>query len=201
MDSEEKRAMTWGDVKLAVLHKLFVSDGQTVAVNDTTSAYIAAMPQAANEGLLLLASCGKYIPRVLETEAEEELTELCLTDICLDFLSLRENELFCDGRRSTDYTLIGGNRLILQGRGKWLIGYNAYPRTITYATPDSEEIDMSAEAASLLPLYIASQLYRDEDAQAAAMYRNEFEAGREALLMRDTPKSGEMHFVSLSKWI
>ena len=55
--------MTWGDIQLSVLHKLFVSDGQTILVNDSTSPYIAAMPLAANEGLMLLAACGKYIPK------------------------------------------------------------------------------------------------------------------------------------------
>ena len=193
--------MTWGDIQLSVLHKLFVSDGQTVLVNDSTSPYIAAMPLAANEGLMLLAACGKYIPKTIETETAEGVTDLSLNELAENFLSLRENEVFLNGRHTDGYTLIGGERMLLYGIGKWIIGYNAYPQKITQATDKDYVLDVPEDAAVLLPLYIAAELYKDEDPQTAAIYRNEFEAGREALLYRDTAKSGHMCFESVSKWI
>lgn len=193
--------MTWGDIQLAVLHKLFVSDGQTILVNDSTSPYIAAMPLAANEGLMLLAACGKYIPKTIETETAEGVTDLSLKELAENFLSLRENEVFLNGRHTDGYTLIGGERMLLYGIGKWIIGYNAYPQKITQATDMNYVLDVPEDAAVLLPLYIAAELYKDEDPQTAAIYRNEFEAGREALLYRDTAKSGHMCFESVSKWI
>lgn len=193
--------MTWGDIQLSVLHKLFVSDGQTILVNDSTSPYIAAMPLAANEGLMLLAACGKYIPKTVETETAEGVTDLSLKELAENFLSLRENEVFLNGRHTDGYTLIGGERMLLYGIGKWIIGYNAYPQKITQATDKDYVLDVPEDAAVLLPLYIAAELYKDEDPQTAAIYRNEFEAGREALLYRDTAKSGHMCFESVSKWI
>ena len=193
--------MTWGDIQLSVLHKLFVSDGQTILVNDSTSPYIAAMPLAANEGLMLLAACGKYIPKTIETETAEDVTDLSLKEFAENFLSLRENEVFLNGRHTDGYTLIGGERMLLYGIGKWIIGYNAYPQKITQATDKDYVLDVPEDAAVLLPLYIAAELYKDEDPQTAAIYRNEFEAGREALLYRDTAKSGHMCFESVSKWI
>ena len=193
--------MPWGDIQLAVLHKLFVSDGQTILVNDSTSPYIAAMPLAANEGLMLLAACGKYIPKTIETETAEGVTDLSLKELAENFLSLRENEVFLNGRHTDGYTLIGGERMLLYGIGKWIIGYNAYPQKITQATDKDYVLDVPEDAAVLLPLYIAAELYKDEDPQTAAIYRNEFEAGREALLYRDTAKSGHMCFESVSKWI
>lgn len=193
--------MTWGDIQLAVLHKLFVSDGQTILVNDSTSPYIAAMPLAANEGLMLLAACGKYIPKTIETETAEGVTDISLKELAENFLSLRENEIFLNGRHTDGYTLIGGERMLLYGIGKWIIGYNAYPQKITQATDKDYVLDVPEDAAVLLPLYIAAELYKDEDPQTAAIYRNEFEAGREALLYRDTAKSGHMCFESVSKWI
>lgn len=193
--------MTWGDIQLAVLHKLFVSDGQTILVNDSTSPYIAAMPLAANEGLMLLAACGKYIPKTIETETAEGVTDLSLKELAENFLSLRENEVFLNGRHTDGYTLISGERMLLYGIGKWIIGYNAYPQKITQATDKDYVLDVPEDAAVLLPLYIAAELYKDEDPQTAAIYRNEFEAGREALLYRDTAKSGHMCFESVSKWI
>ncbi len=193
--------MTWGDIQLSVLHKLFVSDGQTVLVNDSTLPYIAAMPLAANEGLMLLAACGKYIPKTIETETAEGVTDISLKELAENFLSLRENEVFLNGRHTDGYTLIGGERMLLYGIGKWIIGYNAYPQKITQATDKDYVLDVPEDAAVLLPLYIAAELYKDEDPQTAAIYRNEFEAGREALLYRDTAKSGHMCFESVSKWI
>ena len=193
--------MTWGDIQLSVLHKLFVSDGQTILVNDSTSPYIAAMPLAANEGLMLLAACGKYIPKTIETETAESVTDLSLKELAENFLSLRENEVFLNGRHTDGYTLIGGERMLLYGIGKWIIGYNAYPQKITQATDKDYVLDVPEDAAVLLPLYIAAELYKDEDPQTAAIYRNEFEAGREALLYRDTAKSGHMCFESVFKWI
>lgn len=193
--------MTWGDIQLSVLHKLFVSDGQTILVNDSTSPYIAAMPLAANEGLMLLAACGKYIPKTIETETAEGVTDLSLKELAENFLSLRENEVFLNDRHTDGYTLIGGERMLLYGIGKWIIGYNAYPQKITQATDKDYVLDVPEDAAVLLPLYIAAELYKDEDPQTAAIYRNEFEAGREALLYRDTAKSGHMCFESVSKWI
>lgn len=193
--------MTWGDIQLSVLHKLFVSDGQTILVNDSTSPYIAAMPLAANEGLMLLAACGKYIPKTIETETAESITDISLNELAENFLSLRENEVFLNGRHTDGYTLIGGERMLLYGIGKWIIGYNAYPQKITQATDKDYVLDVPEDAAVLLPLYIAAELYKDEDPQTAAIYRNEFEAGREALLYRDTAKSGHMCFESVSKWI
>ena len=193
--------MTWGVIQLAVLHKLFVSDGQTILVNDSTSPYIAAMPLAANEGLMLLAACGKYIPKTIETETAEGVTDISLKELAENFLSLRENEVFLNGRHTDGYTLIGGERMLLYGIGKWIIGYNAYPQKITQATDKDYVLDVPEDAAVLLPLYIAAELYKDEDPQTAAIYRNEFEAGREALLYRDTAKSGHMCFESVSKWI
>ena len=193
--------MTWGDIQLSVLHKLFVSDGQTILVNDSTSPYIAAMPLAANEGLMLLAACGKYIPKTIETETAKGVTDLSLKELAENFLSLRENEVFLNGRHTDGYTLIGGERMLLYGIGKWIIGYNAYPQKITQATDKDYVLDVPEDAAVLLPLYIAAELYKDEDPQTAAIYRNEFEAGREALLYRDTAKSGHMCFESVSKWI
>ena len=49
--------MTWKDVKLAVLQKMFSADGITINENDeSVREYMNAMPQAANEGLQLLCT-------------------------------------------------------------------------------------------------------------------------------------------------
>lgn len=193
--------MTWGEAVLITLQKVFAVSGSKAEINDTTSPYIAAMPHAANEALLLLATCGKYIVKSFELTTEEENLRFKLSDKAEDFYSLRENEVFLNDNACDLYTLIGGGEIVLRAVGNWRIYYNAYPQMITAATQESYELPLDREAAVLLPLYMASQLYKDEDAEAATMYRNEFEAGREALLFRDVPRVGAMSFVSVKNWV
>lgn len=48
---------------------------------------------------------------------------------------------------------------------------------VSYETPANTEIDLPEDACVLIPLYIASELYKDDDIAIATQYRNEFEAG------------------------
>lgn len=43
------------------------------------------------------------------------------------------------------------------------------------------ELDLPEDACVLIPLYIASQLYKDDDISQATAYRNEFEVGLQDL--------------------
>jgi len=49
-------------------------------------------------------------------------------------------------------------------------------------TPGEYEFKLDVKGAELLPFYMASQLYKDEDVGLATIYRNEFEVGRELFL-------------------
>lgn len=48
---------------------------------------------------------------------------------------------------------------------------------VNYETKANVEIDLPEDACVLIPLYIASQLYKDDDISQATAYRNEFEVG------------------------
>lgn len=48
-------------------------------------------------------------------------------------------------------------------------------------TPATEAIELPDDACILIPLYIASQLYKDDDISQATAYRNEFEVGLQDL--------------------
>lgn len=48
-------------------------------------------------------------------------------------------------------------------------------------TSPEEVIELPDDACVLIPLYIASQLYKDDDISQATAYRNEFEAGLQDL--------------------
>lgn len=84
--------------------------------------------------------------------------------------------------------------------GNYKIYYKAYPQEITNATPDNEELVLDPEVAALLPLYMASQLYKDDDSGIATLYRNEFEVAFERLVQSVSAPSSEK-FTSESGWI
>ena len=48
---------------------------------------------------------------------------------------------------------------------------------VNYNTSANKVIDLPEDACVLIPLYIASQLYKDDDIAQATAYRNEFEVG------------------------
>ena len=53
--------MTWKDIKLATIQKMFSADGSSIPSDDSTRDYLAAMPYAANEGILMLSTAGKFL--------------------------------------------------------------------------------------------------------------------------------------------
>ena len=84
--------------------------------------------------------------------------------------------------------------------GNYKVYYKSYPAEITYDTPDDYVMPLDPEVEALLPLYMASQLYRDDDAGQATAMRNEFEVGFERLKDSVSAPSSE-RFTSESGWI
>lgn len=183
--------MTWKDLKLVVLQKVFaVSDGRVVE-DDTTREYLTAMPGAANEGLQLLATAGRFIKKCFPIRQDGTgtgWTRYDLSELVEDFYSLDADGVYFEDRggyrRGADWTMEAGHVFVLSAdrAGSWTIWYNAYPPELTADTPDSYELPLYPEVAALLPLYIASQVYKDDDVSIAVQYRNEFEVGRDALM-------------------
>lgn len=84
--------------------------------------------------------------------------------------------------------------------GNYKVYYKAYPQRLTNDTSDDTEMTLDPEVATLLPLYMASQLYKDDDNGIATQYRNEFEVAFERLVQSVSAPSSE-RFTSESGWI
>lgn len=322
------RYMTWRDVKLATLQKMFASKGQTIQVDSSNEEYINSMPQACNEGLQLLATAGKFIIAPLQIvlsplpnligdsaakktysiindtvsfsakgaksfyfkangildvhiyvgeneytytpESEEEEGDIAipisintksfdafrgiidnpdnevvrisftsiypsniknialysasfaeskdvqpfedfihfnLTDLADDFYQLDSGEIYYEGEdkpryiASSDYYQEADKVLVLKRSmpGTYTIYYKKYPQSITEETEDDYELILDPEVVAILPLYMASQLYKDDDNAIATAYRNEFEVAFERLTqLAEVPRKEE--FVSESGW-
>ncbi|HIZ29956.1 MAG TPA: hypothetical protein H9813_01800 [Candidatus Fournierella merdipullorum] len=201
--------MTWKEVKLATLQKMFSAEGLVInEADDSVSEYLNAMPQAANEGLQLLCTAGKYLRRCHEFEAgaEGETRTVDLAVAVPDLYRIEQLELYSFDEEGVPVPvrgakLVAGRYLVLprQPGGKLALYYNAWPQPVTAATPDEEELPLDPEVAVLLPLYMSSQLYKDDDVTLATMYRNEFEVAFSLLQRADSGEVGG-EFTSATGW-
>ena len=181
---------------MVTLQKIFAITGDTIVMDDTTNPYLKSMPQVANEALQQLTLNGRRICKSAEyTRTKEEAQsggygylKLDLEDIAPNFYSLRAEGIFytdADGNQTpdADSKVRGGHYLYLPANkaGTWEIWYDAYPKTISASTPDTEEVDAEPECAVIMPLYMASQLYKDDDISMATVWRNEFETALERI--------------------
>lgn len=189
--------MTWKDIKLATLQKMF--SGNDGADNEE---YIAAMPYVANEALAMLATAGRYL--IKETTITHDGTNKAynLKTITGDYYDI--DRIVYENNDSYgeyfNYKLENGT-LVFRGlpAGSYRVYYKAYPPEITTETQDNYVLPVPMEVAVLIPLYMASQLYKEDDNSIATIYRNEFEIGFERLSKNVTDGSNE--FVSESGWI
>ena len=304
--------MTWKDIKLATIQKMFSADGSSIPSDDSTRDYLAAMPYAANEGILMLSTAGKFLVKSfsisvnpirnlignmgdrihsqvngnIEFEADNvhsfyyEVTGRCtatitiddeavyeetidalnaytsykgiienadnkrakltfssdypfavknialyeakyledsevpeyaekirfkVTDIVEDFHNI--NSIYFEGNNpryvKTDEVYQEGDKVLVFDRetaGNYIVYYNALPKTIDITTEDDYELPLDKEVEAILPLYMASQLYKDDDIGVATQYRNEFEVAFERL--QDAAPSGKAEMLtSESGWI
>ena len=119
----------------------------------------------------------------------ERYIKLKMKDLVEDFYQIAPAETYNLGIGGSDYIVAdkyfqeADSTLVLDrdNPGIYVIHYRAYPHSLSLATPDDEELSLDPEVAALIPLYMASQLYKDDDNAIATVYRNEFEVGREAL--------------------
>ena len=307
--------MTWKEIKLATLQKMFAADGSTLVVDESTKDYIASMPQACNEGLQLLSTAGKFIVKsfciannpvdnmipdseaqkitqiirgskeysvgggrsyyfecigkgtatvyvggtasevidltdkqsfkvyrgMIPNDAENSVTivfnsnypmsikniaiynasyeteedipsygekmKYDISKLAPDFYELDAGEVYYEGDnpryiQSSDF-FNEGNKLFVVDRnmrGNFTVYYKAYPPEITTLTEDDYELPVDKEVVVLLPLYMASQLYKDDDVEVATAYREEFNVAFQALKNKQSTPSAEQ-FTSESGWI
>ncbi len=306
--------MTWKEIKLATLQKMFAAEGSTIPSDESTVDYLAGMPQAANEGLQLLSTAGKFIIKplqiahnpidnllengkqihpseggTLEFEADEarsyyfeflgvgtlkvyvndvlvstqvltnsgkyssykglitndsklkvliqieslypfavknialyratfpdansvpsfaEKIRYQLNELVDDFYQLDSGQVYFEGganeryQQTNDYFQEGNKVLVLDRNipGNYTVYYKAYPAEITINTVDDYELPLDPEVAVILPLYMASQLYKDDDNAIATGYRNEFEVAFDRLSQKTRVPVAEK-FISESGWI
>ena len=101
------------------------------------------------------------------------------------------------------YAFEGESTLVLRNDmpGNYLVYYRAFPAMVDSDTLDSYEFDLPHDMMLLVPTYIASELYKEDDLAIATSYRNEFEVEL-ARLPEDSDNAPTTEkFVSEGGWI
>ena len=196
--------MTWGDVKLIALQTMFSNEGAVITVDDINQEYINAMPGKANEAMQQIAAVGRPILKdwhiritdvadasetdaLLTLPAVEKRYKISLSHYLPRFRCIDRGTVMLDDGNiydvAEDWSIEGDDVLVIPGNveGEYTVWYRAYPQAITAQTPDDEAIDMTPDAAALIPLYIAAELYKEDELAMATVLRNEYEDGLQKL--------------------
>lgn len=194
---------TWGDIVVATCRKMFLNkDAITVSdlpdlIDDRNySTYINMAPDVMNELMVILNNrvlinidtltinlndvlledyitdeLGNYVFDIHQYMVDNEITNYLYTEVIQHTYIKCDNLLFeeQDGKLYIDKRFMNRNSLTLT------IKYRIIPERFTTTTPWNTIIDLPYNICSIVPLYLASELYKDDDISLATSYRNQFE--------------------------
>lgn len=185
--------MKWGEAKLICLQTMFANEGPALTENDSNRDYLYAMPGKANEAMMQLSMVGRPLLKEakiavgVENELEAAVLEggatcrVHLKEHLPDFRALHQLMLDSHGiyGDAEEYRVVGDDVLVLPGdvAGVYTVIYKAYPTPVSLETLDDEVLDVNEECAALVPIYMAAELYKDDDLSLATVLRNEYEDG------------------------
>lgn len=185
----------------SLVKRLIASDGpQNVAVK-FTSDYPFAIKN--------FALYGATFETADDVQSFAEVVKYDLSQLADSFYMLSQDGIIFEGsegvsryEQTSDYFEEGGRVLVLNRNkpGNYTIYYRAYPQKITDSTPDDYVLELDPDVEALVPLYMASQLYKEDDNSLATSYRNEFEIGLQSLKDAIKAPMSEV-FTSESGWI
>lgn len=181
--------MDWKTIKLLSLQKMFLITGNQIVEDETTLEYLNKMWGAANEAMIRLATIGKTIIKKADIDLSDERIIVSankmyinLLEFVPDLFNLNTAAVTLHEEPFSSFELYGNTLIMEPVLGTLSIIYYAYPALLKSDSPDDTEISLDVDAAVLIPLYIASELYKDDDNSLATMYRNQFETGLESLV-------------------
>ena len=183
--------MRWKDIKLAAMQKMYAAEGSVIPSDESTVDYLAAMPYVANEGIQMICTSKKYLIKSVDlnsTDGDEmgSYRRYKMSDFVSDFFEFYGEVYYTDSnlhKRSDDYVTEAQDVFLVPKNlaGIWTVYYKAYPEEITADTEDDYVLPLPPDVSAILPLYMASQLYKDDDNGIATSLRNEFEVAFERL--------------------
>ena len=168
-------------------------NGRVISLPDEDVAdFLNEMADAANYALRDMATVMPILKSV-EIPQEETAGSWVRYDLKVfapDFMRLVPNRVtWTDGdefEQGCEYRTDGPQGILLRGRGRgaYTVWYEAYPEEVTAETPDDAVFSLAPEALDLVPVYMASRIYGEEDISLAVHYLNQYQARRGELMAR-----------------
>lgn len=175
--------MNWGQIQLESLKKMFlnkddlrVSELDEYKKDKKYKTYLYSMPQACNEAINYILENGKPRVESYKLKYKNNTFKYNLNNIIPNFK--RIYQIVYDGKNKPNWYVEGNNVLVINDwnpdNGDITIYYEKYLDLITSSTRASTKIDLDNQLVSLIPLYIAGELYKEDDIQLSTIYMNEF---------------------------
>ena len=170
--------MTWGEIQIESLKKMFlnkeilkIEELETYKTDKKYKTYLDAMPQACNEAINYIINLEPII-KVEELEKTAENDKYDLKELISDYKKFHN----ISSEYSVMWKMLTKNIIKIDGwkQGNIDIYYEAYPKKVTGSTSAATKIDLEEAFTRLIPLYIAGELYKDDDLTLSTMYMNEF---------------------------
>lgn len=174
--------MNWGEIQIESLKKMFLNNDnilatelETLKSNKKYKTYLFAMPQACNEAIRKILSVKPTI-KSYSLKRKMDTNKYELKKIIPKYKRFYE---ITSEYKNPSYHLEGDNVLVFDDKNNeniYTIYYEAYHELIKLTTTNSTQIDLDRESTTIIPLYIAAELYKDDDIQQSTIYMNEFES-------------------------
>lgn len=176
--------MNWGKIQIESLKKMFLNSEnlketelETYKTNKKYKTYLFAMPQACNEAIRYI---NNLIPIVKSYTLKITEERIDLGKKIYGFKSLKN--VITDNKwnmETKDVIKFENNY------GEAIIYYESYPSTIYSNTSAKEELDVDKDCLIYIPLYIAAELYKDDDLTLSTVYMNEFVSNINAIVNKE----------------
>lgn len=170
--------MTWGEVQIESLKKMFlnkeileISKLEEYKKDKKYKTYLDAMPQACNEAINYILS-QEPIVKVIQLEKTSANAKYDLKKLITNYKAF--HNIVSDNY--IEWKMLTKNILEINcwNQGNIDIYYESYLESIKKDTTDDTKIELDDEFVRILPLYIAGELYKDDDLALSTMYMNEF---------------------------
>lgn len=171
--------MNWGEIQIESLKKMFLNNEELEVgeIDDYLDdkkykTYLLAMPQACNEAInYIFNNCGgiEVIEDIQRTNSEDFYD---LSKLFEDYSKLKD--VFCS--QGIRWELITKDIIKISNweNGFVKIIYEKAQEPITNLTDIEAKINLEDKFVRIIPLYIAGELYKDDDLTLSTMYMNEF---------------------------
>lgn len=196
--------MTWGEIQIESLKKMFlnkeilkIEELETYKSDKKYKTYLDAMPQACNEAINYIINLEPII-KVEELERTAENDKYDLKELFSDYKKFYN----INAEYSAMWTMLTKNIIKIDGwkQGNIDIYYEAYPKKVTGTTTATTKIDLEESFARIIPLYIAGELYKDDDLTLSTMYMNEFMTNLNAMINNDNFVNNNIQSTYRMEW-